>query len=88
MGSRATTRQPLPDWPEWMDLNTLERYSSVSNRTLRTWIKAPENPLSASARGGKILVCRRVFDEWMRAHAVEANSVDIERTVNEILKSL
>jgi hypothetical protein len=88
MASRATTRQPLPDWPEWMDLKTLERYSSASNRTLRSWIKAPENPLPASARGGKILVCRRAFDEWLRGHAIETRSFDIERTVNDILKSL
>lgn len=88
MGPRATTRQTLPDWPEWMDLNTLERYSCVSNRTLRNWIKAPVNPMPASVRGGKILVCRRSFDEWLRGHAIEPNSVDVERTVNDILQSL
>jgi flavin-dependent dehydrogenase len=71
-----------------MDLKTLERYSSVSNRTLRSWIRAQEDPLPASARGGKILVSRRAFDEWMKEHAIEAGAVDIERTVNDILKSL
>lgn len=88
MPSNATIRQPIPEWPEWMDLKMLERYSSVSNRTLRSWIKAPEDPLPASSRGGKILVSRRLFDEWMKEHAIEARAVDIERTVNSILKSL
>jgi hypothetical protein len=71
-----------------MDLKTLERYSSLSNRTLRHWIRAVENPLPASARGGKILVSRRLFDEWMKGHAIEGTSVDVERVVNSILKSL
>jgi hypothetical protein len=88
MSSNGTIRQHLPEWPEWMDLKILERYSSVSNRTLRSWIKAPEDPLPASARGGKILVSRRLFDEWMKGHAIEATSVDVERAVNSILKSL
>jgi hypothetical protein len=71
-----------------MDLKTLERYSSMSIRTLRSWIKDPENPLPASTRGGKILVSRRAFDEWMKGHAIKVSSVDVERVVNEILGSL
>jgi hypothetical protein len=70
-----------------MDLKTLERYSSMSNRTLRDWILAPINPLPASKRGGKILVSRRAFDEWMKSHPLESGS-DIQRKVDEILKSL
>lgn len=84
----APIRQPIPEWPEWMDLKMLERYSSVSNRTLRGWIKAPENPLPASARGGKILVSRRAFDEWMKEHAIEANPNSVSRIVDDIIKSL
>jgi len=81
-------RQSYPEWPEWMDLKTLEQYSSASNRTLRGWIKDSENPLPASARGGKLFVSRRVFDEWMKGHTIEPTSIDVERTVNGILKSL
>lgn len=88
MGSNVTNPHSIPEWPEWMDLKTLERYSSVSNRTLRTWIKAFNNPLPASCRGRKILVSRRIFDKWMEQNSVERNSVDIDRTVNEILESL
>jgi len=88
MSSKGTIRERLSEWPEWMDLKALERYSSVSNRTLRSWIKAPVDALPASARGGKILVSRRLFDEWMKGHAIEASSVDVERVVNSILKSL
>jgi flavin-dependent dehydrogenase len=71
-----------------MDLKTLERYSSLSNRTLRTWIKAPKNPLPASARGAKILVSRRAFDEWMKEHAIEANANSVSRIVDDIIRSL
>jgi hypothetical protein len=88
MRSGPTIRQTLPDWPEWMDLKTLERYSSMSNRTLRKWIKALQNPLPASVLGGKILVSRRSFDEWIGRHAIEVSALEVERTVNEILKSL
>lgn len=88
MPSNSTIRQRVPEWPEWMDLKTLERYSSLSNRTLRTWIKAPKNPLPASARGAKILVSRQAFDEWMKAHALEVDSNSISRIVDDIIKSL
>jgi hypothetical protein len=71
-----------------MDLKTLERYSSVSNRTLRTWIKAIENPLPASIRVGKILVARRDFDQWMKGHAIDSNSRDIDGIVDGIMRSL
>ena len=84
----APIRHRLPEWPEWMDLKTLERYSSVCNRTLRAWIRAVENPLPASARGGKILVSRREFDDWMKAHALEVDSNSVSRIVNDIIKSL
>ncbi len=88
MASNLTNRQLVPEWPEWMDLKTLEWYSSMSNRTLRGWIKDPVNPLPASTRGGKILVSRRVFDEWMKAHAIQSESVDAAWIVDDILKSL
>lgn len=71
-----------------MDLKTLERYSSMSNRTLRGWIRAVENPLPASVRGVKILVSRRAFDEWMKAHALEVDSNSVSRIVDDIIKNL
>jgi hypothetical protein len=71
-----------------MDLKTLERYSSTSNRTLRNWIKGPENPLPAATRGGKILVSRQAFDDWMKGHGIKASQVDVEKIVDEILESL
>jgi hypothetical protein len=88
MRPEAPIQQPLPEWPEWMDLKSLVRYSSLSNRTLRSCIRASENPLPASTLGGKILVSRRAFDNWMKEQAVKLNSVDVERIVTEILESL
>ena len=71
-----------------MDLKTLEHYSSLSNRTLRSWIKTPENPMPAVTHGGKILVSRQAFDNWMKGQAIKVSSIDVERIVDEILETL
>lgn len=85
MATPPTPRQ-LPEWPEWMDLSTLARYSSSSERTLRDWIRAEINPLPASRRGGKIFVNRGDYDTWMRGQGVKV--VDVGAIVDDICKSL
>lgn len=71
---------------EWLDLRALTRYAAVSERTLRAWIHAPVDPLPASQRGKKLLVRRRVFDEWLERCPVKStNSVDLNAMVDEIV---
>jgi len=71
---------------EWMDLKALRKYVSVSERTLRSWIHQPNNPLPAAQVGGKILVRRSVVDTWLERHAVKAAAVSC--IVEEITASL
>ena len=74
---------------EWLDLKALCQHACVSERTLRSWIHAPENPLPASCVGKKILVRRRVFDDWLERHAVKSlASGSIGRMVDEILEEV
>lgn len=84
MATQATTRQ---QWPEWMDLRTLGQYACVSERTLRDWIKAIDNPLPASQRGAKLYVSRKDYDDWMRRQRVTPD-IDIDGTVDKILSDL
>ena len=63
--------------PEWMDLQWLTQYATVSVRTLRAWIHSDIDPLPASRIGGKILVNRRTFDTWLQAHTLNAATVSV-----------
>ena len=69
--------------PECMDLQALTEYACVSDRTLRTWIHLPVNPLPAVQVLGKLLVNRRVFDAWLERHAV--SGIDLSATVGQIV---
>ncbi len=79
-----------PQLPEWMDLKALARYGCASQRTLREWIRAVDNPLPASRRGNKLYVRRRDYDAWMEAHRVTTvdNSVAISRVVDDIVRDV
>jgi excisionase family DNA binding protein len=68
---------------EWLDMKALEQYACVSERTLRTWIHRPVNPLPAARVGAKILVRRSLFDGWLEAHRVK--HVDVGCIVDELV---
>lgn len=71
---------------EWLDLRQLKRYAAVSERTLRTWIHQPIDPLPASRVGGKILVRRSVFDHWLEGHKLEP--IDLGCIVDELIEGV
>ena len=75
---------------EWMDLRTLQIYASVSERTLRTWIHKPVNPLPAARVGKKILIRKSAFDNWMEDHQVrdQVKDVDIGCIVDELMSGV
>jgi hypothetical protein len=77
----------LEDKREWMDLQALQQYACVCERTLRDWIHLPIDPLPASqVAGGKILVKRAKFDSWLEAHPYQAiNSIDVDQITDEII---
>jgi excisionase family DNA binding protein len=71
---------------EWFDITELTQYASVSDRTLRSWIHSPVDPLPAVQVGSKILVRRLEFDAWLEQHRVRTiDSVDIGGIVNDVL---
>ena len=74
---------------EWMGLRQLRDYASVSERTLRSWIHSPVDPLPAVRVGGKILVRRSELDLWLERHRVKAlGGVDLDGMVREVLQGL
>jgi hypothetical protein len=88
IGSKVNPdKSQLDQWPEWMDLKTLQRYADASDRTIREWIHLPINALPASqVAGGKILVKRSRFDIWLEAHRFQAiDSIDVAGVADEIM---
>ena len=68
----------------WLDLRRLREYAAVSERTLRSWVHSPVDPLPAARVGTKILVRRSAFDTWMERHRIK--QVDLGGMVAEILE--
>jgi excisionase family DNA binding protein len=71
---------------EWLGLRELSVYANVSERTLRSWIRSPRDPLPATRVGGKVLVRRTEFDRFLDRHQVQPlASVDVDRIVDEVV---
>jgi hypothetical protein len=89
LGKARRERQPLrTSWAfaQWLDLRALTEYACVSERTIRSWMRLPEDPLPSSRIGVKILVSRRDFDLWLKRHPLKsAGSVNIGAIVDEIV---
>lgn len=49
----------------FFDLRALSGYCHLSRRTLQTLVNDPQDPLPSYRVGGKILVRRSEFDQWM-----------------------
>jgi excisionase family DNA binding protein len=75
--------------PEWMGLKQLTRYANISERTLRTWIHAPVDPLPAVRLAGKILVRRSELDAWLQRRRIKPlSAVDMDGIVKDILQGM
>lgn len=75
--------------PEWLSLRQLTHYAAVSERTLRSWIHAPLDPLPAVRVLGKILVRRSELDAWLERHRVTPiASVDLDGIVRDVLQKV
>lgn len=53
------------DLDPFLDLRALAGYASLSRRTLQALVNDAEDPLPSYKVGGKILVRRSEFDQWM-----------------------
>ena len=74
---------------EWLSLRRLSSYADVSERTLRTWIHSPVDPLPACQVGGKILVRRRDFDGWIEQHKIKPFAAEeVDKIVREVVEGV
>jgi hypothetical protein len=88
MAAEKKIRQSLLEWPEWMDLRTLEHYCCTSERTLREHINREHNPLPARRVGGKLFVSRQLFDSWMDRQPDGGKGIDLGGIVDEIVSAV
>ena len=71
----------------YLSLRTLAGYSGLSVRTLRDRLVHAAHPLPRYRVGGKILVKRSEFDEWMRTFRSTEHAEQRE-LVTTLLQSL
>ncbi len=71
---------------KYLDLKKLAEYSSLSVRTLRDYLAAPENPIPSFNLKRKILVRKTEFDEWMDGHRSDTGELD--RIADELINDL
>jgi len=67
----------------YLDLRALSEYSSLSVRTLRSYVSDPSDPLRSFSIKRKILVRKSDFDSWVRKHRLSPKRV--ETIVEEVL---
>lgn len=74
---------------EWMGLRQLTEYADVSERTLRSWIHSPVDPLPAIRVRGKLLVRCRELDTWLEKHRVRPLApIDFDTIVEGVMEGL
>jgi excisionase family DNA binding protein len=72
----------------YLPLTRLAHYSGLSVRTLRGYLADRVRPLPHYKVGGKILVSRADFDEWVRQFRVQATPLAVDALVNDVLDGL
>jgi len=70
--------------PTWMKIKTLAADTNVSERTVRSWLKAGLR--HSRLPTGTILVKREWRDKFLESHEIRINEVD--RLVDETLREL
>jgi len=71
----------------YLSMKALARYSGLSVRTLRGYLKHPACPLPHFHVGGKILVKQSEFDTWIAAFRVSV-AAHVDDIVADVLKGL
>ena len=70
----------------YLSLRELAIYSSLSERTLRGYLRSVDHPLPHFRVGGRVLIRRSAFDSWLEIFAVQDD--DAEAAADRLLKSL
>lgn len=78
-------RHPAPVQPIFLDLKRLAAYSSCSVRWLRDRLIDRVHPLPHYRIGGKLLVQRDEFDEWIAVHRVVPSSDQLSHIVESVV---
>jgi len=74
---------------EWLGLKELSYYADISERTLRSWIHAPLDPLPAAKVRGKVLVRRSDFDSYLQQHQIKrVHEINLEAVMDDVLKGV
>src|SRR6266536_6589939 len=72
---------------EWLGLRDLTRYANVSERTLRSWIYSPVDPLPAVKVSGKVLVRKCHFDAYLERYRIKPfEELNVDGIVREMLE--
>jgi hypothetical protein len=71
----------------YLPLKKLARYSGLSVRTLRTWLKHRATPLPHYRIGGKLLIRRSDYDLWVSQFRARA-ATDVDHVVDDVLRGL
>lgn len=74
--------------PRYLDLRTLSVYSSCSVRWLRDRLVDRMCPLPHHRVGGKLLVSREDFDQWMQRFRSVNAEAGLDRLVDEVMTGL
>lgn len=74
---------------EWLGLRELTEYADISERTIRSWIYSPTDPLPATKVCGKVLVRKSEFDSYLERHRVRPlHTLDLNAIVNAVVKGV
>ena len=74
--------------PEWMGLRQVTQYASVCERTVRSWIHMPVDPLPACLICGKVLISRTELDRWLQRHRIQSStSIDLDAILRNVVQS-
>lgn len=74
---------------EWLGLRELSQYADVSQRTLRSWIYSPIDPLPATKVCGKVLVRKSDFDTYLQRYRIKPlDSLNIDAIVQDVMKGV
>ena len=73
----STSSQPVAgaDAP-YLSLRALAAYTSLSERLLRSLLRAADHPLPCYRVGGRVLVRRSDFDRWIDVYREPTTSAD------------
>lgn len=84
--SQESIRVPDTARREWLGLRDLSFYANLCERTLRSWIHSPRDPLPAVKVRGKVLVRKSDFDRYLERHRVQPlAALDVDRIVSDVL---